>query len=86
VIFDVIPQITSFAPASGPVGTAVTITGVSLTQTTAVTFDGVAATDFTVDSDTKVTSTVPTDAKTGKIAIKTAGGTATSTASFTVTE
>jgi len=86
VIFDVIPQITSFAPASGPVGTAVTITGVSLTQTTAVTFDGVAATDFTVDSDTKVTATVPTDAKTGKIAIKTAGGTATSTASFTVTE
>jgi uncharacterized repeat protein (TIGR03803 family) len=86
VIFDVIPQITSFAPASGPVGTAVTITGVSLTQTTAVTFDGVAATDFTVDSDTKVTATVPTDAKTGKIAIKTVGGTATSTASFTVTE
>jgi len=86
VIFGVIPQITSFAPASGPVGTDVTITGVSLTQTTAVTFDGVAATDFTVDSDTKVTATVPTDAKTGKIEVKTAGGTATSAASFTVTE
>jgi uncharacterized repeat protein (TIGR03803 family) len=85
VIFDVLPQIKSFTPASGPAGTEVTLTGVSLTQTTAVTFDGVAA-EFTVDSDTKVTATVPADAKTGKIAIKTAGGTATSAASFTVTE
>jgi uncharacterized repeat protein (TIGR03803 family) len=86
VIFEVTPQIKSFTPASGPVGTAVTITGVSLTQTSAVTFDGIAATDFIVDSDTEVTATVPTDAKTGKIAITTAGGTASSTTSFSVTE
>jgi len=33
-IFRVIPQITSFSPTSGSVGTVVTIKGVSLTQTT----------------------------------------------------
>jgi hypothetical protein len=82
----VTPQIKSFTPTSGPVGTEVTITGVSLTGTTEVTFGGVAATSFTVDSNTKVTATVPEEAKTGPIAITTAGGTVTSTSSFTVTE
>ena len=86
VIFNVAPQIKSFTPTSGPVGTTVTITGVSLKQTTEVTFDGVAATAFTVDSATKVTVMVPAGANTGTIAITTPGGTATSTASFTVTE
>jgi uncharacterized repeat protein (TIGR03803 family) len=83
--FRVIPQITSFSPDSGPVGQSVTITGTGLTQTTAVTFGGVKASAFTVDSDTQVTATVPTGAKTGKIKITTKGGTATSASSFTVT-
>ena len=82
--FLVIPQITSFNPTSGPVGTAVTITGVSLIQTTKVTFGGVAAT-FTANSDTQVTATVPTAAKTGKIGITTPGGKTTSSGTFTVT-
>jgi uncharacterized repeat protein (TIGR03803 family) len=85
VTFRVTPQITSFTPPSGPVGTSVTITGISLTQTTEVTFGGVKATTFTVNSDTQVTATVPTGAKTGKIGIMTPGGTATSATSFTVT-
>jgi uncharacterized repeat protein (TIGR03803 family) len=83
--FRVTPQITSFTPPSGPVGTVVTITGVSLTQASKVTFGGVAATIFTVNSDTQVTATVPSGAKTGKIAITTQGGTATSSGTFTVT-
>ena len=82
--FFVTPQLKSFTPGKGPVGTQVQITGVSLTQTTAVSFNGVAATEFTVDSDKKVTVTVPTDATTGTISITTAGGTATSVKSFTV--
>jgi large repetitive protein len=88
VIFyvNVATQIKTFSPKSGPVGTTVTITGVGLTGTTGVTFDGVAATNFTVVSDKKATVTVPTGAKTGKIAIATAGGTVTSKSSFTVTE
>jgi uncharacterized repeat protein (TIGR03803 family) len=86
VIFYVAPQITSFTPTSGPAGTEVTITGVSLKQATAVTFGGVKAASFTVDSDTKVVAMVSSTAKTGKIAITTPGGVATSTGTFTVTE
>jgi len=84
--FGVLPQIVSFKPTSGPVGTKVEITGVSLTQTTEITFDGVAATDVAVNSDAQVTAIVPTGAKTGEIAITTLGGTATSAATFTVTK
>ena len=83
--FRVTPQILSFSPPSGPVGTTVTITGVSLTQTSKVTFGAVKATTFTVNSDTQVTATVPAGAVTGRIGITTPGGTALSTTSFTVT-
>jgi hypothetical protein len=44
----------------------VTITGVSLAQASKVTFGGVKATTFTVNSDTQVTAGVPTGAKTGE--------------------
>lgn len=83
--FLVTPKVTSFTPASGVVGTSVTITGVSLTQTTAVTFGGVPAIIFSVVSDTEVTATVPSGAASGDIAITTAGGTATGAKSFKVT-
>ncbi len=82
--FRVTPSIKSFTPSSGPVGTPVAITGVSLTQTTKVTFGAVKATTVVVNSDTQVTATVPSGAKTGKIAITTPGGTASSTTTFTV--
>jgi hypothetical protein len=61
-----------------------TISGMSLTQTSAVTFGGVKATSFTVDSDIQVTAIVPTGAKTGKIVITTKGGKATSKQTFTL--
>jgi uncharacterized repeat protein (TIGR03803 family) len=83
--FLVTPSITSFAPTSGPVGTSVTITGVSFTGANKVTFGGVSAPGFIVNSDTQITATVPTGAKTGKIAVITAGGTATSSGTFLVT-
>ncbi len=79
------PQITRFTPASGSVGTTVSISGVSLSQTTEVTFNGVQS-GFTMNSDKLVTATVPTGATTGKIAITSPGGTATSSTSFTVTQ
>jgi uncharacterized repeat protein (TIGR03803 family) len=82
--FRVTPVILSFSPSGGKVGSLVTITGNSLTQTTKVTFGGVKATSFTVNSDTHVTATVPTGAKTGRIGITTPGGTATSSGIFTV--
>jgi uncharacterized repeat protein (TIGR03803 family) len=85
VVFKVKPLITSITPTSGPVTTPVTITGTELSQATAVTFNGVKATTFTVNSDTEVVANVPTGATTGKIGVTTPGGTGLSTTVFTVT-
>jgi uncharacterized repeat protein (TIGR03803 family) len=82
--FRVTPTFPSFNPTSGPVSTPVVLTGTGLTQTTKVTFGGVAATTVTVNSDTQVTADVPTGAVTGKIIIVTNGGIAESTTEFTV--
>ncbi len=83
-VFRVTPQALKFSPKSGPVGTPVAITGMSLTQTTSVTFGGVKAKKFTVNSDTQVTATVPAGAKTGKITVFTKGGSSTAPGTFTV--
>jgi uncharacterized repeat protein (TIGR03803 family) len=82
VVFRVTPQITSFTPPSGPAGTPVIITGISLTQAEAVTIGGAKVSSFTVNSDTQVTAIVGTGA-TGQIQITTPGGIAASTTSFT---
>jgi uncharacterized repeat protein (TIGR03803 family) len=84
-IFHVTPQVLSFSPTSGPVGTNVVVTGESLTGATGVAFGGVKTTSITVNSDTQITVNVPTGAKTGVIAVQTPGGSAQSTATFTVT-
>jgi uncharacterized repeat protein (TIGR03803 family) len=84
VPFRVTPQISSFSPTSGPVDSSVVIAGDSFTGATSVTFGGVKATSFTVDSYTKITATVPTGAKTGEIGVATPGGTAVSAGTFKV--
>jgi uncharacterized repeat protein (TIGR03803 family) len=86
VPFRVLPQLLSFDPPSGPPGTQVTITGVSLTQTLGVGFGDRVQSQFAVNSDTSVTATVPQGAKTGKIGIETKGGVAISQGTFEVTE
>jgi len=82
--FTVTPAITSFTPASGQVGTGVTITGTTFTGATAVSFGGKVSA-FTVSNSGTVTTTVPFGATTGPIIVTTLDGTATSAASFTVT-
>jgi len=77
------PTISGLTPSSGGVGTSVTITGANFTGATEVTFNGVPA-RFTVRSATSIVASVPTGAGTGKIAVVTPGGTAASTATFTV--
>ena len=81
--YDVTPTFKTFTPASGPVGTVVTITGTGLEQATKVTFNKVVAT-FTVVSDTEITAMVPAGATTGKIVVFTKGGSATNATNFTV--
>ena len=83
--FLVKPQIVSFHPASGAVGATVVIDGASLTQTSRITFNSVAATAFTVNSDSQVTVTVPAGAQTGMIGITTMGAPVYSAADFVVT-
>ncbi|MBF0494959.1 MAG: DUF1566 domain-containing protein [Deltaproteobacteria bacterium] len=77
-----VPSIISFTPASGAVGTSVTITGANFTGATVVSFGGTAAQSFTVDSATQITAVVGTGA-TGIISVTTPGGTATSNGIFT---
>jgi uncharacterized repeat protein (TIGR03803 family) len=78
-----LPVITKFSPTSGLVGSKVTITGKNFVATNAVLFHGKAAT-FTIKSATSLVATVPTGATSGQITVRNAGGSATSTGSFTV--
>jgi len=78
------PSISSFTPAIGPVGTVVTVNGSYFAGVTAVKFNGVAATTFSVVSNSQITATVPVGATTGKITVTTPNGTATSTGTYTV--
>ena len=73
-----------FLPTSGAPDSSVILNGTGFAGTTAVSFGGVAA-PFVVNSDTQLTATVPTGAVSGKIAVTTFFGTATTASSFTVT-
>jgi hypothetical protein len=64
--FKVVPSIHRIWPAKW--------TGWNVGPRSAVTFGGVKATSFTVNSDIQITATVPTAAKTGPIKITTKGG------------
>ncbi|QUW01564.1 IPT/TIG domain-containing protein [Chloracidobacterium sp. MS 40/45] len=77
------PTLASFSPASGLIGTSVTLTGTNFTGTTDVRFNGVTAV-FTVNSNTQITATVPAGATTGPITVTNPAGTATSGTSFVV--
>jgi hypothetical protein len=79
-----LPTVTMLSPATGPAGTSVMITGTSLSGTTAVRFNGTAASSFVVNSATSLTAIVPTGATTGPVTVTTPCGTATSPTSFVV--
>ena len=59
--------------------------GQGLTGTTHVTFNGVAATKFSVVSDTYMTAVVPAGATTGAVVVATPAGNLTSNVSFRIT-
>jgi gliding motility-associated-like protein/uncharacterized delta-60 repeat protein len=80
------PTITSFLPASGPVGTLVTITGTNFStipSENTVSFNGPSA--YVVSSTaTSIVAIVPPGAVTGPVSVTVTNNTTTSSSSFTV--
>ena len=76
------PTITGFTPASGPVGTTITITGTNFVGPLTVKFNGVVAQG--IFTATQATYQVPAGATSGPISITTPNGTGSSNP-FTVT-
>ncbi len=69
------PVITLSSPVSGVAGTTVSLTGSGFSAVTAVTFGGVPASSYTVDSPTKITAVAPAGSGTVQIKVTTTGGT-----------
>ncbi|MFN5026249.1 MAG: IPT/TIG domain-containing protein [Bacteroidota bacterium] len=78
------PTITVVSPSAASIGAAVTIRGTLFTGASAISFNGVAQTVYTVVNDTIITTTVPAGATTGPIQITNSFGTGTSAFNFTV--
>ncbi len=87
--FTVIPQatpvITSFSPASGPVGTFVTISGNNFNGAFRVRFNFTNATNFTIVNNNTIIAQVPFGATTGAISVSVGTETGNSPGQFTVT-
>ena len=75
------PSVSSVSPASGPAagGTAVTISGTSLTGATTVSFGGIPASTFTVNSASSITATAPPGTATSVVGVTVTGPGGTST-------
>ena len=79
------PDITSFSPTTGPVGTLVTVNGSGFSDVTVVTFNGSSAASFSIVSATQITATVPVGATSGVIGVVSPSGSDISSSIFTVT-
>jgi hypothetical protein len=76
----------TFVMATGKAGQTAQILGQGLTGATSVTFNGVAATKFSVVSDTYMTAVVPAGATTGAVVVATPAGNLTSNVSFRISQ
>jgi large repetitive protein len=81
--FSVTFSVTGFAPPSGAVGDAVTITGVGFLKVTGVKFGDVIA-NGSIDSDTQLSVTVPAGATSGPIVVSNGTTAVTSRVAFDV--
>ena len=79
------PIIDDFSPAFGSPGTTIVISGVNFTNVQEVRFNGVLSGSVSAPAQTTINAQVPATATSGKISVKTAAGTSTSTNNFTVT-
>jgi hypothetical protein len=78
------PTISSFSPASGPVGSLITIVGTNLSNPTSISIGGVSAVTVSSKTDTLVALVMP-GATTGNISVTNLSGTINSASSFTIT-
>ncbi len=81
-----VPTLNTVTPNSGPIGggTSVTLTGTGLTGASSVTFGGVSATGWTINSPTQITATIPaSNAGVVNVSVTTAAGSASLTNAFT---
>ena len=87
-VFTVLPQVVGLAPASGPLGTEVKLTGAGFLGATQVLFGGETAAQpgsaFTVVNANQINAYVGSDASTGPVQV-TVGGTTVTGPTFTVT-
>jgi hypothetical protein len=77
------PTVSSFAPASGQVGDAITIIGSSFINVQRVLIDSISAT-YTANTWTAITAVIPEAARSGKISVLTPIGSAHSIEKFIV--
>ena len=77
-------SILNFNPASGTVGSVVTINGTNFSGVTNVSFNGVNA-FFIIGSNSQITATVPPGATTGVISVTNICGTVNSSSAYSVT-
>ncbi|MCW2490916.1 MAG: hypothetical protein JWN47_280, partial [Frankiales bacterium] len=73
------------SPARGKTGTKVVIAGNNFSQVSAETVGGVPSASYVFNSPTRLTILIGATTRTGRIQVRTGGGLATSTTSFTFT-
>jgi large repetitive protein len=78
------PGVQSFSPSVGRPGTNVVIKGTNFLGVTKVSFGGVLATNFTTNSNTQITATVPVGATTGTLNVVAPAGQFISSSNFVV--
>ena len=79
-----IPEIADIDPAQGSVGESIVITGTRLGSVTDVTFNGLSAQSFVIDSESQITATIPTGAVAGPVELVTQSGVGISDSEFTI--
>lgn len=79
-----VPVITAFAPSSGGPGTTVNVFGSSFLGTTAVKFNGVNASSFSIVNGSQLSALVPDNGSTGPISVTAPAGVGASSEDFVV--
>jgi hypothetical protein len=80
-----VPDVVSWSPAQGAVGSTVAISGSHFNDIYSVSFGGQATTAFQVSNNDYITVTVPATAATGPLVVENPAGVGTSYQSFVVT-